>query len=550
MRSLLALILLLLIAGALQATDTYVCSCSAGADADCVDGSDANLGTLGNPLQTYEAARTQFGSMMPGDSVRFCRGGSWAPTGSARWNNGSCEASNRCLVTDYTPPWGSGDEGRPKIFRTDGQYGFDFSDGGNAERESGYYFSNLEIYGANMDIGEGIKFANDIDDVTIDNVLVKHFRIGVHIANSQPCSSDPECDGHNDRIILKNSDILENSSQGWLGSSSGSQILDNYFFANGSEPSFDHNIYVSGSSGSLTEGFRVAGNILYRSTPNADGECAGTPLVVHGSHNNMVIENNWVEEDIGLARGGCWGIAVDTGYSVPEIFSNLIIRNNHVINVGNLGIGVTSCVNCLIENNVIVHQQDHSFRAIRAPNRNSGTGDAALTGITVRNNSILMNSDHGGTGITIDTEGDQHVITSNAILYTPSQGNFDCLRAGLPPNSYEDINHNLCFAPNVSNAEWADQMGDLQSWQAATGFDMNSAATDPGYADPVLNDLSAADALSAMVNSGHPTLSSPIEIGGASRDALPDIGAYEWGVVGVFIDGFESGDTSRWSFVQ
>ncbi len=51
-----------------------------------------------------------------------------------------------------------------------------------------------------------------------------------------------------------------------------------------------------------------------------------------------------------------------------------------------------------------------------------------------------------------------------------------------------------------------------------------------------------------MVDSGHPTLSSPTEIGSLPRGAEPDVGAHEWGVGGLlFSDGFERGDTSRWS---
>ena len=50
-----------------------------------------------------------------------------------------------------------------------------------------------------------------------------------------------------------------------------------------------------------------------------------------------------------------------------------------------------------------------------------------------------------------------------------------------------------------------------------------------------------------MVDQGHPWLSSPTEFGGFPRDAAPDAGAFEWGVEGIFSDGFESGTTGNWS---
>ena len=547
MRSFVFTTLLLLVSTTAYGADVYFCSCSSGADADCIDGDDADPGTLGSPRQTFEAARTTFSTLQPGDGIRLCRGGSWAPLGATRWTNGTCEANNPCLITDYSPGWGSGDEGRPQIHRNDGMSGFDLGDAGNADHEEGYLFSNLELYGGNIDSGEGFRITNDADDITIDNVLIQHFRIGVHVGGSQPCSSDPECDGKSSRIILRNSDILENSSQGWLGGSSGSQILDSYFESNGTTPAFDHNIYISGSNDGLTEGIRVAGNTLYRSTLNVDGDCSGVALVVHGLHNNMVIENNWIQEDLGFATPGCWGIAVDTGYSIGEIFSNLIVRNNYVINVGNVGIGVTSCVDCLIENNVVIHQQDHSQRSIAAPNRQRGDNDTPLDAITVRNNSIFSSSPSGGVAIQVDTEGTNHLIASNAMLLVGTNAQLDCLRTNLPTSSYDAIDHNLCLAPNSPNAEWSDQMGDLAAWQVATGFDTNSAAVDPGFAAPALLDLSAASDSSAMVDSGHPTESSPQEIGGASRDANPDTGAHEFGINAIFLDGFESGNLSRWT---
>ena len=102
------------------------------------------------------------------------------------------------------------------------------------------------------------------------------------------------------------------------------------------------------------------------------------------------------------------------------------------------------------------------------------------------------------------------------------------------------------FYTDLLIAQWADGYGDLSAWVAASGFDVGSATDDPGFAEPQAGDLSAASAGAAMVDSGDPLLSSPIEIGGFPRDQAPDTGAHEWGIDGIFRDGFENGDITAW----
>ncbi len=228
----------------------------------------------------------------------------------------------------------------------------------------------------------------------------------MHLAGSNPCNgADPDCDGRNERITLLGSTIRNNSAQGWLGASSGSQILYNDFENNGTTAIFDHNIYVSGSGGGQTHGIRVVGNRLYRSALDTSGVCRGVSLVVHGEHDDLRIEGNEIWEDVGFAGGGCWGIAVDNGYGSAEGFTNVVIAGNTVRNVGNLAIGVGACADCTIENNVIVHDQDFGITAIAAPDRSLGAGDLPQDDIVVRNNSIWIGPDSGGTAISVRRHG-------------------------------------------------------------------------------------------------------------------------------------------------
>ncbi len=531
------------------ATDWYVCDCASGSVPTCESGDDNDSGSLAAPWQGFEKARQTFSTLAPGDRIRFCRGGAWDISGTGtRWVNGNCTAANRCTVEAYDPPWGGAQEPRPILRRLDGGHGFALEDGGNAEHEEGYRFASLDLR-STTHTGHGFFLYNDIDDVHIVDVAISGFAIGVHLAGSNACSSDPQCDGRNERLVVERATIVDNEAQGWLGGSSGSQILDSYFEGNGTTAVFDHNIYISGSNGGMTSGMRVVGNRLYRSALDGSGVCRAVSLVVHGQHSNLLIEGNEVWEDPGLAGQGCWGIAVDPGYGSAEAFVDVTIRGNRVHDVGNVGIGVASCSNCLIENNVVVQRNPFGMVAIAAPDRDRGAGDAPQDAIVVRNNSIFLGSSSGGTAIRVRTEGDDHVIASNAVHYAGVNTSFNCLDADLPVGSYTDIDANVCHFPNATGAEWANGFGTLAQWQVATGFDTSSLVSDPGFADPTAADLRPAGAGATVVDRGHPTLSSPIEIGGFPRDGDPDQGAYEFGVEGVFSDGFESGNLTAWSSI-
>lgn len=501
-----------------SSTNYYVCDCSTDADSDCVSGDDANSGTIGSPWRTYEKARSEFDSLSAGDAIRFCRGGAFDLTvPSSRWVNYNCTAATPCTVGDYIPPWASGDEARPILWRTSSSHGFALEDGGNADHDEGYVFENLDLRCTVCETsgGNGFFLYNDVDDVLIDNVRVDGFGIGIHLGGSNPCSSDPNCNGRNERLTVRNATIINSVTQGHLGGGEGLVIEDSYFENNGSGTMFDHNIYVSNASN-----MRIAGNELYRSSLNAQGYCGGVSLVAHGVITNFVIENNLVREDVGFVTQGCWGIAVDPGYGSAEQFNNVTIRGNRVVNVGNSAIGVGACVNCLIENNAIIHQQDFNVIAIAAPNRTPGAGDAETTDVVVRNNSILVGS--GGTAIRVNREGSGHSILSNAIQYTGSDSNWNCLEADLPAASYNTIDYNVC---GYGAGEWANGVGNLSVWQIL-GWGTSSQAADPGFTSS--SDLSPISESASIVDAGHPTLSAPNDINGDPRDLVPDAGAYEF----------------------
>ena len=70
-------------------------------------------------------------------------------------------------------------------------------------------------------------------------------------------------------------------------------------------PVFNHNIYFSHGDNAI-----IRNNELYHATI-INGLADGVSLVVHGHHDNVLIEGNYIHEDLGQVTGNAWGIAVD-----------------------------------------------------------------------------------------------------------------------------------------------------------------------------------------------------------------------------------------------
>ena len=498
--------------------DNFYCDCQTGADGACVAGSDSNSGSSPDaPRQSFANAQSIFSSLAAGDSIQFCRGGSFSVGSGVRWSNTSCTEESPCVVTDYEPNWAQSELARPIITQPNSARVFDMDRSG----QEGFTFSNMDLRCTGCSTSGssvGVFLYQSKAGVILENLRIEGFRIGVQAA--------PDT-GSIDRLTLRGLEIVHSERQGFLGAANELIIEDSYFEDNGEGTIYDHNIYVSGGDNII-----IRGNELYRSSLDSNGACMGVPLVVHGTVNTMLIEGNTIREDVGLATPYCWGIGVDTGYSASEYFRDVTIRGNTIINVGNVGIGVTSCDNCLIENNTILHQQEFGITAIAAPNKSRRDNDGPLDEVTVRNNSIYIAS--SGTGINIGTEGTNHTLVSNAIHYSGT-GNFNCINVGLSPSAYRAIDHNTCFFPNSSSVEWEDGSGTsptpLGAWQGIHGMGLNSQNQNPGFESPELPQVNfdlRSDA--AGRNSGSVTLSAPKDFRGKNRDARPDAGAFEFGV--------------------
>lgn len=534
----------LLVQTGAQATDFHVCDCGPAADANCVVGNDAATGQMGQPWRTYDKARLAFSSLAAGDAVRFCAGGHWQVDAQSpsRWTNAQCTAALPCKVGMYQADWSDGDEGRPLLQRTNADAMFDLADGGSANHEEGYQFEDLVLQGVG---GFGVFAYNDVDDVSLLRLDIAGFQIAVHVAGSNACdAADPLCDGRNERIILQDSAIHDNHQHGWLGGSSGSQIVRNTFARNGSVASFDHNIYASGH----TQGMRIRGNSLLQSTLDGAGSCSATSLVVHGSHVDLRIEDNEVRELPGLANAGCWGISVVPGYTGSwgvEGFQGLILRGNRIFDVGNVAISVGACQQCVVEDNLVVQTQQMATRGIAVSPLTPTPEDLVDVDVIVRNNSLYFASNQAHSGVDVRAgSGQGAVVVSNAVRFEGGDSGFNCFDLGVPWSGYVAIDHNLCDTTRASLAEWNDGAGALAAWQSLSAWDLHSAMVDPGFADPASGVLEGFRLLenSAARDAGDPLLSSSADAMGNPRDVLPDVGAFEYivgGAAGVFADGFE-----------
>lgn len=494
----------------------YIADCQAGAATGCKPGNDANPGTSASaPWRTV--GRIPIASLNGNDKVLFAKGGSWV-NASMRMFNTKSRAASPITFASYTASWKS--TARPILTESrSGTNLFIFEDGGNADHDEGYIIRDLEMRGKGT--GKWAVFLyNDVDHVTIENVKIDGFSIGIHNGGSNTANAGSN--GKNDFIKIRNSVIVNNGDQGYLGGGNDILIEGNTFDNNGFRLAiYNHNIYVSRSNRVI-----VRNNKLTRSAIVA-GKCQGVSLVVHGVNTGIVIENNHISET--SAAGTCYGISADPGYSTAESLKGTIIRGNKVINVGAIGIGAASCPDCLIENNVIVQDNPVTFVGIAIPDNVRQSIDAADTRARVRNNTILIRKGTASSyGIRVGKEGTGVKVMSNLILFgMASHASSTCFDiTGLTRAAFHIFDYNLCRF-NSGAGRWEKTHPTLASFQAI-GLDRHSTGEDPKMLNPYSPYNLNVSSSSPAVNAGHPYESAPKDIKYKARDAMPDIGAYEY----------------------
>ncbi|EMR14349.1 hypothetical protein MPL1_00075 [Methylophaga lonarensis MPL] len=419
--------LLLAFATAASAQNYYVCD----------NGDDNNDGrSEATPFLSYEKAMQTFNRMEAGESVLFCRGGVFPAEVFARIANWKCSAEKPCTMADY------GDAAKPApTIVANGVIPLNFQNGGTSRRDGGYIVRNLTLLSKKFE-HVGVMLYNDVNDVTLDNLHIEGFNVGVYSAGAnQPEGGSNQA---NDRIFLTNSTIINNRKQGWLGGCNDCVIDNNHFENNGFGTAiFDHNVYIDSpvkSQDFYNRNIRFTNNTLLYST-RVDGLCQGASFVVHGIIKDLYIDGNIIREEAGKVGQHCWGIAVDPGNQLDESFVGLTITNNKLFNVGNLGIGCASCKNVLIADNIIVDEGNVLRTGIAVPNKTENS--LKSENVTIRNNKIVANHDlaHG-----ILLRGSHEFdVYNNEISLSSTDSRSRCIQQEAG-NLETDVSRNTCDA--------------------------------------------------------------------------------------------------------
>ena len=415
-----------------QAQDYFVCD----------SGDDSNDGkSEATPFKTQAKAIKIFRGLSAGSKMQFCRGGVFEYEHTEKIFNRNCTAEKPCYLTDY------GDIEKPSpIFSYKGTHAaLWLNDGPNHKPDGGYVIENITLISSSFS-ASGILMSEDVNDVTIRNIHVENFGVGVYSAGTN--DKNPLSNRKNDRIVLKDSTIINNSKSGWLGGCDDCEISNNQFINNGFHDSVRyHNIYIDNPVKTQEHGnnnIKVVNNRLYKSAI-VDGKCDGVSLVVHGIISNLTIENNIIEEDKNKSTGNCWGIAIDPGNQLDESFTDVKIKGNTLINMGNVGIHCASCVRANIEENLIIDEGSTLRFGIAIPMKREDS--IKSSDIVIRNNKISLNHTDGA-GLWL--KGENTFSAVNNTITINKNTNSRCFLLA-EANQYIKTDSNICnFHSSVS----------------------------------------------------------------------------------------------------
>jgi lipopolysaccharide export system protein LptC len=473
----------------------HVCDCQSGADTSCIPGNDGNAGTATSPLQSLSSVASAFNN---GIDVAMCRGGAWVTTTGLSLDASQCSSATPCTLQDY----GNNMLNKPLITipQTSGSNGLELAPGSDQVRWEGIRVNNLHWRKSLVDgQGFGVFVFRNVNDVGLRCVELEGFGIGAYV-NSNGIDTTA--------FTLSDSYIHNNGVMGWLGGTNQLLLERNHFHNNGwfNASALQHNVYLS----ETRLGGIVRSNWLSDAALDNNGQCVGTSLVAHNDNSvNLLIENNLIEES--NPSPGCWGLTVDAAGSTTESHTNTIIRGNVLRNVGNISIGIASCVDCIIENNIVVQTMIGGATGIASPNRSTSPPDADVSGTIVRNNTVYFGGNASGQAYSVGERGSNYVVTNNIGYFDNPQPGDSCFNFDLAASAYNLVSNNLCFGAAFDSG--------------TTGMDGLASSLDPQLLNPP-DDL-RPDTNSAAHNSGTRVSASAIDILGNARDASPDKGAYE-----------------------
>ena len=358
----------------------YFSDCQADAAAGCVPGSNANPGTQASPKR--DLAGINLGTLGAGSQLLFKRGGSWN-IGQVELANNNVSAANP-LVIDA---WGAGD--RPVLRSTSVAAALQFGGRwGNTDNDGGYVVRNVKIDG--QGVGQtGIWLLHNVHDVTIENVEITGFWIGIYGTPGVPYGVN--------NVTFRNSTVRRNGSMGWLGGADNLTIDNVLFEANNfnGDPR-NHALYLSHS-----DNVRITNNRFLRNSVVQGRGCTGGNVTVHGIVNGMTIENNLIEQDASAET--CYGFAITSGYDTAEAFRDTVLRGNTVVNLGLCSYCINSAPGIVVERNRAINTRPTYHIAINEPA--NGEQDIASSNAVVRDNVFCSAGGGAGAGVQWSSPG-------------------------------------------------------------------------------------------------------------------------------------------------
>lgn len=513
-------------------TPYYYCDCGKGAAGNCVAGNDANTGTdPAAPRKTIANAITKLATLSGSNTLRFCKGGAFDTQGSLNMPTTSCAPGSTCTdFREYDSP----------VFASAAKPIINSPAGGVAlinimGNRGGVRLLNLKLHGNGTFGNVGMFLYSGAHDITACNLDIDGFRLGIQqvpgINKPNPAESIPAVTN----ISLTGNNFTNNVAAAYLGSGTTTVIAKNAFLNNGSGNVFDHSIYVSAANLD-TPDLMVSENYIFGQIGD---KCLGNVLAVHGKLPRLKIKKNVLEIDESADTMGCYGIALDHGaYNSYTDFTEAVVSGNIISSTGGIGIAVSNCADCLVENNLL------SFNAISNYGISAGVyaarttcpngtacPDVVNTRNTIRNNTIWFgpNATYGMTGIQVRNEGTGHIVANNSVTYTSTKASSPayCFDYTLPIASYAFIDNNHCYS--AATHKWEKTNGaTLAAWQAYSSFDLASSTAAPAFVNSLIAPYDF-----------HPTGGSPLLGAGSSLHAPatditgtpflvpPAIGAYE-----------------------
>jgi hypothetical protein len=512
----------------MRGTVYYYCDCGTGADANCVAGDDTNAGTAPTaPRRTITDAVAKYNTLTGINTIAFCKGGAFdaTPTYWLSLDNARCPAGTTCNdFREYTPTTflnNATPTAKPIINNaTAGVTTFAVS--GN---KGGVRFLNLALKGDNgalSNANEAFFFYRGAHDVTICNLDFDAFDMPLYN------ESGGVGDASTTNIKVTGSNITNSRRIAYLGGGDNAEISYNNWDRNGGSNMFDHTIYLA--SGKNISNMQMVGNYIHGQWgPN----CYGSVMNAHASIDGLLIKDNTVVVEATQTTPGCWGLGFNnnTNATHAQYFRHAIFSGNTIINGGNLGFTVSSCPGCVIENNVVISNwASGGATGISVPvyGRNATRGDDAGTAYVIRNNTVWFGPNATGTstGIDINTEGTDYIVSNNSVSSAQTVGSVNCFWYRLGLASYTFVNNNHCYS-TVAN-KWETTQGSLATWRtysAAYGFDTASVTGDPQFTTPGTNFVPLAG--SPLVAAGTATQASAKDFVGKTRPNPPAIGAFE-----------------------